>query len=326
MTTHAKGEMVWRADPCEKTATAKPAFPLDALTPYALRARRKISHLLGQHETVLRLTTQLDSAMCRRHCRTQYNAAAGFAEINFETTTHCNYRCPFCPQGIDPRPAEYMADDLLERIIDELAYIGFRGTVGLNLINEPLTHPHIMQFTHLVADRLPDANISIFTNGALLTEDMFKEFMSLPNPPYMKINDYTRQHNILPRVKTYLKHVPEHLKNTSRIRLAERSYDEKLSNRAGNAAGPDANAFHQRLMCTSPFQQLCIAVDGTVPLCYADYKYQCVMGDTRTQSLLDIWTGRKFADIRRRLLETGRRGIPLCHKCDAVCLDHFDQP
>lgn len=326
MGMRANSDNIWHSADCEPPAAAGSTTTLDRLTPFALRARRKITHVLRDANSVQRLTTRLDSNMCRQWCKSKFRAANGFPEILIETTSHCNYRCPFCPQGRTPRPEAYMTDAFFQRIIDELADMKYRGMVALNVNNEPLTHPHIVDFARLVSEKLPACEPLIITNGSLLTEEMFKAFLSMNNPPRLKINDYTRGHKVLARVRDYLKHLPPHLRDTDHVRLHKRSFDESMNNRAGNIPGATPKGHERQLMCMLPFRELLIAADGTVPLCCSDYRYEAVMGDARTQSLMEIWTGEPFAAVRRGLMESGRGAVPLCRNCTHLDLDPFDEP
>ena len=61
--------------------------------------------------------------------------------IEIETIRHCNARCVFCPQSLDPLPADTMSLELFEHICKEIKNIGPLHNdffVTLNHYGEPL--------------------------------------------------------------------------------------------------------------------------------------------------------------------------------------------
>ena len=40
------------------------------------------------------------------------------------------------------------------------------------------------------------------------------------------------------------------------------------------------------------------------------------MGNVKNNSILEIWHGNKFKELRKNLIEGNRKSSPICSKCD----------
>lgn len=67
--------------------------------------------------------------------------------------------------------------------------------------------------------------------------------------------------------------------------------------------------------CPYIFYQMCINSDGTVSVCFLDWEHKCIIGDTKIQTLKEIWNsiGTKFYQITN--LEGNRNDLTLCKNC-----------
>jgi MoaA/NifB/PqqE/SkfB family radical SAM enzyme len=68
-------------------------------------------------------------------------------------------------------------------------------------------------------------------------------------------------------------------------------------------------------VCPYLFYQMAVNSDGVVSACCVDWKREVVVGDVKTASLLDIWNGQLFNDLRIKNLEKRRSEIPYCGNC-----------
>jgi hypothetical protein len=88
---------------------------------------------------------------------------------------------------------------------------------------------------------------------------------------------------------------------------------------------------------TAPVKKPCLKIldeiffytSGEAPLCCWDEAGRGIVGDVKTQTVLEIWNGPVMQSMRA-LLNRGRRDlIALCSRCDAykeVRFDGFDEP
>lgn len=72
---------------------------------------------------------------------------------------------------------------------------------------------------------------------------------------------------------------------------------------------------HQKEVCPFPFYTLVINADLQVTVCCSDWRKETVVGNLKTQSLGEIWTGEAMRDFRLAHLERRRHEIPACKNC-----------
>lgn len=279
------------------------------------RLKRKIAYLRKNQRGIQRCSNIIASR------RALHYLARHFDEnippyINVEITTECNYRCPFCPQSSFGRKAKYITTDAFRYLIEELKKIKFNRAIMLYVNNEPFLHPQLMEFCRIISKELPLVQIIIESNGALITEDHIRSMSLLSNPIVLKINDYAPEHAIAMKIKTWFEKLE--YKNSMGLRINLRSWQEKLSNRAGNQPGCASYLdAYQDIICTWPFSALFLDTDLRSFLCCSDYKHTIIMGDLRKETIMQVWKGEKYREVRRKMLISGRRENGLCQKCDA---------
>jgi radical SAM protein with 4Fe4S-binding SPASM domain len=70
--------------------------------------------------------------------------------------------------------------------------------------------------------------------------------------------------------------------------------------------------------CVEPWQDFVVNYRGDVVACCYDLKYQCIVGNVKKQSIMDIWNGKKMQDLRRILVKKQFDKLPLCASCSTV--------
>lgn len=98
--------------------------------------------------------------------------------VNFETTSICNLKCPFCyPHStgdIAKRTVRVMPLGLYKRIIDQIE--SFATSVALHGSGEPLLHKDIFAMIAYAKDK--GLSVSFSTNGLLLTETIIQKLIA----------------------------------------------------------------------------------------------------------------------------------------------------
>ena len=72
---------------------------------------------------------------------------------------------------------------------------------------------------------------------------------------------------------------------------------------------------HEVNTCPYPFYSLSINSDGLASVCFLDWSRKMVIGDTKIQSVQDIWLGEKMRGYRKMFLKGDRKKHPLCGGC-----------
>lgn len=68
-------------------------------------------------------------------------------------------------------------------------------------------------------------------------------------------------------------------------------------------------------VCPFPFYSLIINPDGEVTVCCADWKRKLIVGDLKTESMKEIWNGKKLRDFWIAMLEGKKNCFEMCRKC-----------
>jgi radical SAM protein with 4Fe4S-binding SPASM domain len=98
---------------------------------------------------------------------------------------------------------------------------------------------------------------------------------------------------------------------------------EKFRPRAGYDNGSGPTALWKRLMdsirhslgCHVPFYEMNVLFNGDVLICSEDWRRTTVIGNTRTQSLREIWNSKKANENRRLLLKKKFEKLATCKDC-----------
>ena len=67
-----------------------------------------------------------------------------------------------------------MSEELFKKIISELSHINYSGYLSLFSNNEPFLDERIINFAKYARENLKNAELSIWTNGTLLTFEKFR--------------------------------------------------------------------------------------------------------------------------------------------------------
>ncbi len=71
-------------------------------------------------------------------------------------------------------------------------------------------------------------------------------------------------------------------------------------------------------VCPYLFYSMAINSDGTVSACFIDWARKLVIGDAKTQNIVDIWNGNEMYELRRQHLELKRKQISPCNNCGQI--------
>jgi len=237
--------------------------------------------------------------------------------VHIETINRCNATCSFCPANIndEKRPYSKMDYELFMKIINDLADINYRGIVCFFLNNEPFMDNRIPDMVKVARDKLPNATLTIYTNGTLLTKEKLNSIAGYVN--HLRINNYNHKYELTESSKMIYEHVKQnevHFKNT-KVVIELRYSGEYLSNRAGSAPNKAESAKVMSSECILPFTDISIFPDGTIGLCSSDVHEKTNLGNVKEKHILEIFHDKKFKDVRK-MIYPNRSGIDFCKNCD----------
>ncbi|HTM07475.1 MAG TPA: SPASM domain-containing protein [Verrucomicrobiae bacterium] len=235
-----------------------------------------------------------------------------FKIILIETLNICTRKCWFCKFGQERQDGTRSEMDwpTIDRILENLRDLDYRGRISWFWINEPLMDKRLPEILKLTKSRCPRAFVSLVTNGDLLSQTRY-EVLRQNGLDALGVSIYDDE--------THAKIRP--LRRHGVVMLDMRGPGPVwLENRAGSVKQHaaffenDKKRFLRR-SCDRPFTGLTINARGQAVLCCSDMYSDVAMGDVKEQRLEEIWRGERFNQYRRRLEESGRKGLKLCEDC-----------
>jgi len=80
-------------------------------------------------------------------------------------------------------------------------------------------------------------------------------------------------------------------------------------------------------ICISPWSEMKINWDGSVTGCVMDYNNNYIVGDTKNESMMEIWNGKGLREFREALISKQYERIeqkgPFCSKCNILWWPYF---
>lgn len=242
-----------------------------------------------------------------------------FQFLMLETVNRCNGTCSFCPAaaGTDHRPYKKMEKELFDKVITELTERNWKGSIFLQVNNEPLLDRRLASFAGEIRERLPQCRICIITNGTLLNVSKLKAVADLIDE--MVVNDYSETYKLSPNIKELYSYVCHHNEEfgSTEIVIARRYSKEILATRAGAAPNKPYKNNKIDSPCIYPYTDMIVFPDGKVGMCCNDCFEVTCFGDLNTENIFDVWENEKFMELRNRMAR-GRSAYPFCVECDVV--------
>ena len=253
--------------------------------------------------------------------------------VQVQTISRCNRSCAFCPSQKFPRKLEFMSLETYQKVLDELASIGFSGRFSPYLQGEPLLDKRMPELVAMARATLPKAKLLIQTNGDALTvekglalfeaglhkmiincyddEDQVFRIQSL-------VREMARRQPDLKFIKGRLARMvrSEHPDQIRReIAIDDKTWwkEDTAQNWAGNISGGLTEPF--RKSCIRPFHNLCVHFNGDVVLCCCDWKGEVIFGNLMKASLPEVYSSPIAARYRENLVKKDRN-MKLCDVCD----------
>lgn len=242
-----------------------------------------------------------------------------FNHVEIETVNRCNGNCSFCPvsRSNDTRVYQEMSDRLFEDIIGQLAEMDYSGRLALFSNNEPLLDTKILQRHCYAREKLPHARMHLFTNGTLLTIEIFRELMQYLDE--LVIDNYQQNLKLIKPCQEIVGYCGQHPELRRKVTIVLRKPQEILTSRGGDAPNRNMIGSYGKERCVLPYKQLIIRPDGKVSLCCNDPLGRNTLGDLSKDKILDVWNNQRFQVVREALYQ-GRENWPHCGACDAFSL------
>ncbi|MDB0003610.1 radical SAM protein [Alphaproteobacteria bacterium] len=272
--------------------------------------------------------------------------------IDLETVSRCNLKCPMCPtitddfinRRVKPFQKGQMDMDLITRILNEVE--GKIYSLRLSWIGEPTLNKHLIDAIKL-AKQKNIKEVSFLTNGYKLKEKYFLKLLDAGidiitisvdgmGDTYNKIryplkfDDTVKKLEFIQNYKTK-NNLDKPLIKIQGVWPAIREYPEKFYNLFKPitdliAFNPLIDYLHnddeskivyeENFACPQHYQRLTIGSSGIATMCSNDDMMYITTGNTRKESIYDIWHGDKLSQIRSsHSSPDGFKQISACRKC-----------
>lgn len=281
-------------------------------------------------------------------------------------TNVCNLECTFCARTVRVeegrfRKAKHMDFELFKKIIDEAVELG-TYSINMNLLNEPLTNPRIIDMIKY-AKQKGIIDVHFHSHGGLLTEEKAKQLLdsgldkllvSIDSPykdKYNKLRVGSDFDLVINNLKRFKKMRDERGQLSPMIRVNFIQFPDVSEKELRDAkelflqfadaigfqeyvdphwsVGKDKKypeGYQSHWVCQQPFTRLSIIEDGRVSPCCNDHEQQLVIGDVSKQSLKEIWESYKLQRIREIMKDGKFYTIPVCANCEMAVNGDANKP
>lgn len=267
-----------------------------------------------------------------------------------EMTRGCNLACKFCPVHGRPdlqRQYEYMMPLLLRPILKQLRQLNPSARIELTRRGEPTLNPFILENLGLMRKLMPEAQVSMFTNGTTILKQGigFAKDLIDAGVNILNIDCYNNTYDRFAAMAQTLRPKDDiQLKDFRKFSAYKRhphGYDLRVINLVPDIANPAklvkvrkihnaAGNMDKKMMpvfglqplkeplaknCAKPFREMNVNWDGAVPICCEDWAEQCILGQLPDETAEEVWYGDKHLVVLRSLYDKDRSGRP-CDKCN----------
>jgi len=234
-----------------------------------------------------------------------------FETIAIETSELCNRTCGFCPNSVNKQQKRVMSEEHYRMLINQLKDLNYSGTLCFHQYNEPLLDKRLDEFIGFARENLKHATLMISSNGDALTK---KRWDSLRENGlnYAVVSQYDGV--ISDKVQNLMNSIED--KDKSSLIVKIRGSHNLKSTRCGTVNFEYAKKEIIQEACLRPFYQLVIRFNCLAVLCSEDYYGRKLVGNTKVESLTEIWFGTAMNEVRESLINKDRKGI--CASCNTT--------
>lgn len=259
--------------------------------------------------------------------------------LDIELTNTCNLRCMMCPtgRGLLPRPKGFMSEEMFRDILSQV----YMDT-GIRFIRwgEPLLHPQLLRFVELA--KRSNHPVHINTNGMFIDEEFVDRilklkldsikfsFQGIDKESYERTRKGADFGLLLGAIRILCERRGNQpypyvqIATTVEEGVSETDIDIFKKAVGGFADRVDVGRTRDLFgsgqetnfpSCPEMFNKLSINWNGEVVGCCGDWDNALKVGDLKSQSLAEIWTGDSITEFRKMLVANRHNELPHCRNC-----------
>ena len=235
-----------------------------------------------------------------------------FEKISIEINSYCNRSCSFCTRTLDNREKVRMPEELVHKVLYELAAIKYNGRIAFHFFNEVFTDNRIFSFFEKCKEL--GLNNYLVTNGDFLKKHIVERLKTYNIKEFaLSIYDWKTEEEFQEKCNYFMEE----------LKLRDHNWEfyiikggDNFGNRAGYVSHKEETlSLPLTAACSKIENKIDIRYDGSVVMCCLDYYAIHKIGDINKDNIIDIWYG----DIRQKQISDLRKGLRknynLCSKC-----------
>jgi radical SAM protein with 4Fe4S-binding SPASM domain len=271
--------------------------------------------------------------------------------IQIEPSSSCNYRCVFCFQTdkkLTTRQNGHMGQmemQLFKDIVDQIENNVFSITLASR--GEPLINRDIGKMLNYTKNKF--LAIKLNTNASLLNDDLSRDILesgintlvfsadASGEPLYSKLRVNGKFENIIKNIKRFNEiRNSEYSKSNIITRVAGVKFDDEQNMEDMESVwgklvdqiafvkyNPWENSYARsenniKSPCSDLWRRMFIWWDGRCNPCDVDYLSKLETGRIQDKTISDIWTGDRYAYIRKKHQQKQRNHFDPCKRCTQV--------
>ena len=252
-----------------------------------------------------------------------------FSSVEFSINGACNRRCSFCPRVNEadyPNILNNLDMNAFINLLKDLVSINYDGRFSFTGFCEPLLTKNLHEYIFEIKSNLPKSTVEIVSNGDVLEKKTGSKILNNlfgAGLDRIRVSLYDGPHQIpiMKNIRNKNKLTEDQFMIRERFLGSEESHGITISNRAGSINYKtdhfELKALEEPLKqpCYYPFYKVLIDNDGAVLMCSNDWKKEKIYGNILKESLLTIWSNKRFNEIRKKL-SCGNRSYKPCNLCD----------
>lgn len=267
--------------------------------------------------------------------------------VEIEISTHCNWRCEYCPERFDPKEKEFMSMELFQEIIDKAARHDTVKFISVNSFNEPLLDIHFEERIKILSET--NLQLILHTNGSALTKEKIKflKDSGVVSVIYFNLPSLNEENFKIITGSDTFKKTLENIDNTieaglnvefsvQRVNMDDEVNLKNMNDRFAEAIGKpvelwntcdraglvtekyfqNVNLYGKLLGCIWPLRWMFIGVDGSCFLCHHDYYQKEVYGNIKDGEIKEVLNTQAAQIMRKNVFgNVVAKDDFICRKC-----------
>ena len=90
---------------------------------------------------------------------------------------HCTYKCAYCPQSLESYPVEFIREEIVHKVFNELGNNAVYVQMGSR--GENLLHPRFFEIIEFIKSKNELSYICLNTNAFIIDDDMMVKMLSV---------------------------------------------------------------------------------------------------------------------------------------------------